>query len=406
MKKFIIVTFLIIFLTPSFLYAKIFSSTQPTNEDAISAIIYASKSVSARPALLYGLFGQETGYGGYLGKTASGWNSFCGTRNTEDCRNWKNYDCKNSYGNANNFDEILKNLDYTDAQGNADRSQIPVSSTCAMGFTQFEPNTWWQVTHNKKDRVYDPWNIQDSILIAAYYLSDLGASGSEALASGEVIGAKDRIALQKYYCGKYYTRLECVSYAKGVEIKAKRAPVALLQKGLQDQLDNLKKQKELIREKLGKKSSIIKPAQYTPLVPCNGEPTTIAVQEKQHLAFIEFSKDKQAKMEFFRKDGNISVIFETYKELSKQKEDGTYFSYKAVFLGNADILKQSYTSDPNKIQWVVFMHEDTIKYLENYFSGDIQIMPSWKLGSKEPSAVEFSCGYIGQSEKIFQEKLP
>jgi len=232
---------LLLFVIPSFASAKEFVVDQPTEQETILAILEASRTTTVRPALLYGLFGQETAYGGNLGKTESRWSAFCASRTTQDCRNWVRYDCKEGYTNAKHYDEILKSLGFVDANGNADRTKIPTSSTCALGFTQFEPNTWWLVTKDKSG-TYSPWDIDDSILIAAYYLQDLGADDSEALGANAVIGPRDKIALQKYYCGGYYTRRECVDYANGVENRSKNAPIELLTADLEKQIEILQRQ--------------------------------------------------------------------------------------------------------------------------------------------------------------------
>ena len=228
-----------------------FSFSVPTQEQMLAAIAEASIQTNVRTALLYGLLGQETAYGGNLGKTESGWNNFCASRNTEDCRNWRNYDCHPDYRNARHLDDILRGLDYTN------KSQIPYSSTCALGFTQFEPNTWWQVFVSRDAKNLNPWNINDAVLMAAYYLEDLGADKNEVLGPNDVIGRKDRIALQRYYCGGNYARQECVWYAQGVEAKARRAPVSSIQSDLQNQLNNLRVRESDLRRRLNLKQ--IKP---------------------------------------------------------------------------------------------------------------------------------------------------
>lgn len=231
---------LFLLLLPLALEAKSFSYTPPSGAEIREAIIDVSEKTHVRAALLYGVLGQETVYGNNLGKTEAGWQFFCATRNTQDCQSWKTYDCKSEYRNAGHFDEILLRLGFAKADGSADRREIPVSSTCAMGLTQFEPNTWWGIFSSQTKNNYNPWSVRDALYAAALHLRDLGADGSEILASGEVIGAKDMVALQKYYCGGYYRRTECVLYARGVERHARRAEKELLIRDLKRQIEVLK----------------------------------------------------------------------------------------------------------------------------------------------------------------------
>lgn len=243
-KKFLILTTAFFIFFSDDASAKEFSFSPPAPEEITKAVIEASGKTKVRSAVLFGLLGQETGYGRNVGKTESGWTGFCKNISSTDCRNWARYDCKAGYKEADYYDEILKKLGFTDAAGNAVKKDIPTSSTCALGFTQFEPRTWWLVTKNKTSRVYNPWNIKDSVEIAALYLQDLGADGSEVLGANDVIGPKDRTALQKYYCGARYHRVECVEYAKGVEYKARYSPEEVLRKDLERQLERLRREKE------------------------------------------------------------------------------------------------------------------------------------------------------------------
>ena len=194
------------------------------------AVLEASSKTRVRSTLLFGLLGQETGYGRNLGRTEEGWKTYCQNVSSQDCRNWLRYDCKDSYEEARYLGDILKALAIA-------KSAIKTSSTCALGFTQFEPKTWQLVTKSKPGKIYNPWNIYDSVLISAYFLQDLGADSSEVLKPGNALGAKDKIALQKYYCGGRYTRRECADYAQNVEYKARISPEALLKRDLERQLE-------------------------------------------------------------------------------------------------------------------------------------------------------------------------
>lgn len=237
-------------IAPVFVFAASLNAAVPQAKNIEDAVLAASQKAGVRAALLYGLLGQETSYGRNMGKTEKAWGDFCKMRNIPDCQNWKSYDCKDGYGNAKHFDEILAALGFVDTSGRADRSSIPVSSTCAMGFTQFEPNTWWLITSKRKEKTYNPWDITDAVFVAALYLKSLGADAREMTAKGEIFGTGDRIALQKYYCGGYYKRAECVLYAKGVEQKAARAARELLKFDLERQIEELQKQRNILRQKL------------------------------------------------------------------------------------------------------------------------------------------------------------
>lgn len=249
-----------LFLSPSFAFAGTFSAEKPAIEDVLRAIILASDKAVVRSALLYGLLGQETGYGSYLGKTESGWSSFCASRNTSDCFNWRTYDCKADYSNARYFNEILSVLGY-------ERKDVPVSSTCAMGYTQFEPNTLRQLLKGKGLKMLNPWDINDALAASGYYLNDLGADSVEVLGPGEVIGGQDKIALQKYYCGGNYARRECVLYTQSVEDKARRAPALLLVSDLETQLRLLEEEENRLRAQFGQE-----PKKLTPKTPITIQP--------------------------------------------------------------------------------------------------------------------------------------
>ena len=128
-RFFVIVIFWILAI-PLFLEAKEFLISTPSNVEIINSVLSAANKTAMRGALLYGLIGQETAYGAYLGKTEGEWREFCLARGTYDCFNWNAYDCKADYYNARYFSEILSMLEY-------DRARAPVSSTCAMGYAQF-----------------------------------------------------------------------------------------------------------------------------------------------------------------------------------------------------------------------------------------------------------------------------
>lgn len=216
--------------------------SRPSAQEISQAIVSASNQTKVRAAVLYGLLGQETGYGRYLGKTVNDWTSFCSNRNTLDCQNWRNYDCHSNYRNARHLDEILAHLGYA-------KKDILTSSTCALGFTQFEPNTWWEVLNGNLQGL-NPYNIDDAVLMSAYYLEDLGADKTKTLLASDVFSAEDYTALQRYYCGGNYTRLECGYYAKSVENKAKRAAPELLALDYENRLGILEEQRSAIRKKL------------------------------------------------------------------------------------------------------------------------------------------------------------
>jgi hypothetical protein len=259
MKKFLLFVLSVaaIFGTTNLAQAKQFIlPSAPTQNDVAQAILNASEHTSVRVALLYGLYGQETSFGTNLGKTESGWEDYCANSKSETCDYWRTKDCKDIYGNAKHYDDVLRQLNYVDLNGNTDRTKIPTSETCALGLTQFEPNTWWGLTRQYTDRVYSPWDIDDAILMTAYQLQALGADKNEIPTTNEFIGEKDKIALQKYYCGGQFQRTECVSYADNVSKKSKKIPSELLLQevevsktllnNLQQQLNDLQKQSAII----------------------------------------------------------------------------------------------------------------------------------------------------------------
>lgn len=232
-------TLLLLFvLVPYVVDAKEFVADRPTTDQIVRAITNASDKTRVHSALLYGLFSLETSFGNDLGKTESGWNDLCRSKNTENCRKWKKYDCKGTYANARHFDEILKALGW-------ERKNVPTSSTCALGFAQFEPNTWHELTSRRKDKVYNPWSTDDAMLIAAYHLKGLGAKSQKTLSGNEVIDADDRMALKKYYCGGRYWLQECDDYALRVELRARNAYEELLRRDLERQIRILEEKKEL-----------------------------------------------------------------------------------------------------------------------------------------------------------------
>lgn len=243
MKRYIIFFILIVmFMAPFFVFAKTFKVVPPGADEITEAILEASAQTKVRPAILYGVLAQETAYGRNLGKTEGEWSAFCQNRSTDDCGRWKTYDCKPDYGNARSYDEILRSLGYMDAKGRAQRQNIPTSSTCAIGFTQFEPRTWETITRNRAEKIFDPWDINDSMLVAALFLQDLGADENEVISAQEIFGLKDRTALARYYCGGAFGKPVCQQYARSVEQKARLAYDAVLKAEFRDRLERLERE--------------------------------------------------------------------------------------------------------------------------------------------------------------------
>lgn len=387
---FLIAVFMV---SPHFSQAKTFFASKPHSTDVINAILSASSKTSVRPAVLYGLFGQETAYGGNLGKTENSWSGFCSSRNTEDCFNWRNYDCKTDYRNASHFDEILKSLGFVTSSGNADRSSIPVSSTCAMGFTQFEPNTWWELGQSRRmgSLAPSPWDVNDSILMAAYYLEDLGARKHEILKTGDVIGEKDRIALQRYYCGGNYNRRECRVYASGVEAKAKHASVALLQAGLGDQLKVLEERRAEIKQSI-EKTFIKTSQQYVPPITCNGNIHSIPVGEGGQMVLLIFKERNRSEMEKLQSEGLVAKVQETKFEFSEIVQD-YQFSSEATYYGG-EVVGTSYTTEYalDRVQWIAFVHRADEDVVKARIGNDLKIVPSWINRGPGSAVVEFRCG--------------
>lgn len=237
---------LFIFL-PIFVHGKVFSYQVPTQDEITEAIIRVSSETGIRPVLLYGLIGLESGFGKNVGKTPAGWESFCASYpNSDECWYWRNKDCKPTYSNAYHYDEILQSLGYTD------KNHLRTSFTCAMGFTQFEPNTWWLLLRNKGIPLSSrsPWVLADALHMTALHLDELGADGSEVASLSNAVGTRDKLSLQKYYCGaRNYLGLECVRYANNVIAIARTAPEALFARGLQNQLELLERQKKIRRQR-------------------------------------------------------------------------------------------------------------------------------------------------------------
>lgn len=287
----------------------------PAREEIIQAILKASQKTKIRAALLHGILAQETGYGKNLGKTEGEWSSFCANRNTQDCKNWKRYDCKEDYQNARHYDGILQALGFVDSRGESNRNGIPTSSTCALGFTQFEPATWWLLTQGLKDKIYDPWDIQDSILVTAYYLEGLGADSGEILGPDEILGSRDIRALQKYYCGGSFLRLECVEYANAVLNKARHSFEILLKIDLQRQLEILRKKKSESAE-ISLSQCFVSPTEdFSFGVIPNAERTGSAVKLLEAL-----NRDLVEKLKSYQKTPDDILVADIQKIVQKRKD--------------------------------------------------------------------------------------
>lgn len=182
-----------------------FSVNQPSEEEMLAAAQLASSKTGIRPALLLGVFAQETGFGSRLGKTKTEWEAYCQkslNQYKSACIAWKNKDCRPDYSNAKGFSQICATLGYS-------TDQVKTSQTCALGFMQVEPATWLHV-QSKHNQIRNPWKIDDAFGAAGYYLAELGGTQDE------------KTALQKYYCGPSdFRKINCLNYAQDVLAKAK-----------------------------------------------------------------------------------------------------------------------------------------------------------------------------------------
>ena len=192
-----LVFFLIIIPYLSLAESKDFSPEEPEDWPKIfSGVKNASEKtkqirneIEVRPALILGILNQESSYGKNIGKTKNGWKNYCEVeenKNETSCIYWNAYDCKSDYSNVGkNIKEGKeeKKINYFETICNALRFKIETvktSFTCALGFTQFEPVTWWNMKErHKEDILSNPWIYQDSILACAYKLKEDGAPENE-----------------------------------------------------------------------------------------------------------------------------------------------------------------------------------------------------------------------------------
>ena len=167
-----LVFFLIIIPYLSLAESKDFSPEEPEDWPKIfSGVKNASEKtkqirneIEVRPALILGILNQESSYGKNIGKTKNGWKNYCEVeenKNKTSCKYWNAYDCKSDYSNVgktikeggkekkiNYFEEICNALGFK-------IEIVQTSFTCALGFTQFEPVTWWNMKERHKEDILD-----------------------------------------------------------------------------------------------------------------------------------------------------------------------------------------------------------------------------------------------------------
>ena len=151
-----------------------------------SAVQRASSATGVRAALLLGVLQIESRFGTGLGTPG----------------HYKEY-CDWGWGSCNNL-KIL--LDICNKYG-YDPNNVPMSTACAIGPSQFLPCTWLKYGGGG-----NPWNLNDAVMAMANYLKALGALGDE------------RTALVHYCCGykdSCWTNPSVLNYVNGVLASAK-----------------------------------------------------------------------------------------------------------------------------------------------------------------------------------------
>jgi len=119
-----------------------------------SAVQRASSATGVRAALLLGVLQIESRFGTGLGTPG----------------HYKEY-CDWGWGSCNNLKVLL---DICNKYG-YDPNNVPMSTACAIGPSQFLPCTWLKYGGGG-----NPWNLNDAVMAMANYLARNGAaSGSE-----------------------------------------------------------------------------------------------------------------------------------------------------------------------------------------------------------------------------------
>lgn len=126
-----------------------------------SAVDRSEKISGVMPALLLGILQIESTFGTGLG-TPGKYKEYC---------NWSSLG-KGKKTEAQALEEITSILGY-------EPNSVPMSKACAIGPSQFLPNTW-QSYQRLYSGLNNPWNLNDAVLATGYYLARNGAtSGNE-----------------------------------------------------------------------------------------------------------------------------------------------------------------------------------------------------------------------------------
>lgn len=120
-----------------------------------SAVNRSSQVTGVRPALLLAILQIESRFGSRLGIPG---------RYLEYC-NWSSIRGKIE---ARALEEICASFGY-------DPNKVPMSVRCAIGPSQFLPNTWQSYQKFYKD-LNNPWDLNDAVLATGYYLKRNGAT--------------------------------------------------------------------------------------------------------------------------------------------------------------------------------------------------------------------------------------
>lgn len=128
---------------------------QVTWPTIFSAVNRSSQVTGVRPALLLAILQIESRFGSRLGIPG---------KYLEYC-NWSSIRGKIE---AKTLEEICTSFGY-------DPNKVPMSVRCAIGPSQFLPNTWQSYQKLYKD-LNNPWDLNDAVLATGYYLKRNGAT--------------------------------------------------------------------------------------------------------------------------------------------------------------------------------------------------------------------------------------
>ena len=130
----------------------------PTWSEIFSAVSKASSATGVRPALLLGVLQIESQFGTGIGAPGH-YKEYC---------NWSSSPYCGYPTEADALEAICKKFGY-------DPAEVPMSTACAIGPSQFLPCTWLKYGGGG-----NPWDLNDAVMAMARYLARNGAaSGNE-----------------------------------------------------------------------------------------------------------------------------------------------------------------------------------------------------------------------------------